>query len=88
MAKSTNVRNKMISKNGGITIPSDIRREYNSFLGGEAVDLEVQDGKIILSPHTPRCMFCDSIEDVKKFEDRQICGACIVRMSKEAKPSD
>ncbi|ADY55116.1 transcriptional regulator/antitoxin, MazE [Syntrophobotulus glycolicus DSM 8271] len=82
------IRNKIISKSGGITIPSDIRREYTSYLGGEAVDLEIQDGKIILSPHAPRCMFCGSIEDIRKFEGRHICGICITRMAKEAKSSD
>lgn len=85
MSKLGNVRSKVISKSGGVTIPSDIRREFNQFLSGEAVDLQVEDGKIILSPHSPRCMFCGAIEDIRTFEGRQICSSCIERMAKEAK---
>ena len=74
---------KVLSKGGGLTIPADIRREYNTFLGGEAVDLNVEDGKLIISPHTPKCMFCSSVNDIGKYQDRYICKTCVTRMVKE-----
>lgn len=70
------IRQKVISKGGSLTIPSDIRREHNAFLGGEAVDMTVEDGKLIIAPHTPRCLFCSGVEDVKKYAGRQICKPC------------
>lgn len=77
------IKHKVISKGGGLTIPADIRREHNAFLGGEAVDLTVQDGKLIIAPHTPKCLFCDSVDGVTKFQGRYICKACVSRMVKE-----
>ena len=76
------VKQKVISKSGGITIPSDIRREYNSFLAGEAVDMHVDDGKLVIAPHTPRCIFCDSMEDVAKHAGKNVCKSCIRAMAK------
>jgi transcriptional pleiotropic regulator of transition state genes len=80
------IRSKRISKNGGLTIPSDIRREYNSFLGGEAVELSMEDGKLVITPHTPRCIFCfcNSVEDVRKFKGKYVCKECIAVMAEEA----
>lgn len=75
------VRSKVISKAGGLTIPSDIRREYNSFLSGEAVDMTVEDGNIVIAPHTPRCIFCKGIEGVGKFKDRNVCKECVTAMA-------
>lgn len=77
------VKHKVISKSGGITIPAAIRREYNNFLGGEAVDIQVEDGKLVIAPHAPRCVFCDSIEGVVKYSKKYVCRACVNRMAKE-----
>lgn len=76
-------RQKVISKGGSITIPSIIRREYNAFLSGEAVDLTVEDGKLIIAPHTPKCLFCNGVENVKKYVGRYLCKSCISNMAKE-----
>lgn len=76
------VKQKVISKSGGLTIPSTIRREYNSFLAGEAVDYHMDDGKLVIAPHTPRCIFCSSIKDVAKHAGKNVCKACIGAMAK------
>lgn len=77
------IKHKVISKSGSLTIPADIRREYNNFLGGEAVDITMEDGKLVIAPHAPKCIFCDSIEDVTKFKGKHACKACISNMAKE-----
>lgn len=77
-------RSKMISKAGGVTIPADIRRDYNAFLSGEAVDISIDDGKLVIAPHTPHCIFCSDIEDVIKFKGKHACRACISGLMKEA----
>lgn len=78
------MKQKVVSKSGSITIPADIRREYNTFLAGEAVDLTVDDGKLIISPHAPRCIFCDSIENVILFKGKNACKGCATELVKEA----
>lgn len=87
MSKLHDIRSKVLSKNGSLTIPSDIRREYN-YLGGEAVDIEIEDGKIIVSPHTPRCMFCGSIKDIREIWGRNFCTGCMEIIAKELRPHD
>lgn len=74
------VKSKVLSKGGSLTIPAEIRREHNSFLGGEAVDITVNDGKLIIAPHTPRCLFCQSIENVGKFKGKNVCKECVTAM--------
>lgn len=76
------IKHKVISKAGGLTIPADIRREYN-FLGGEAVDITIDDGRLIVGPHTPRCLFCRGVEGVRKYMGRNVCQSCVTRMAEE-----
>lgn len=79
-----NTRCKVVSKSGSLTIPADIRREYNAFLGGEAVDIHIQNGKLVIAPHTPRCIFCSDIHEVMMYMDKGVCRGCLKRMVKEA----
>lgn len=75
-------KHKVLSKGGSLTIPADIRREY-SFQGGDAVDITMDDGQIIVSPHTPRCLFCQGQDNVGKHMGRYICRSCVDTMVKE-----
>ncbi|NSW90244.1 MAG: AbrB/MazE/SpoVT family DNA-binding domain-containing protein [Firmicutes bacterium] len=76
------VKHKVISKNGSLTIPAAIRREYNNYLGGEAVDIKVEDGNLVITPHTPRCVFCGKTGDTK-HEGKYICKICISTLFKK-----
>jgi transcriptional pleiotropic regulator of transition state genes len=76
------VKYKVINKSGGLTIPADIRREY-SFGSGEAVDITIYDGQLLIEPHTPRCIFCRGVDDVGKYKDRYVCRLCVTGMAKE-----
>lgn len=76
------VKYKVISKSGSLTIPADLRREYG-YAAGNAVDIAVDDGRIVISPHTPRCMFCQGHEKVGKYMGRYVCRPCVTRMTKE-----
>ncbi|MCL6560890.1 MAG: AbrB/MazE/SpoVT family DNA-binding domain-containing protein [Firmicutes bacterium] len=76
------MKQKIIGKSGGLTIPADIRRLY-SFQGGDAVDISVIDGQLVISPHTPRCIFCQGQENTGKYMGRHICRACVTAMAKE-----
>lgn len=73
------IKTKKIGKSGGITIPSDIRRAIDMDKGA-AVDIEVDAGRLIISKHTPRCMFCETIESVVRHQNNYICGNCIKEM--------
>lgn len=76
------IKHKVISKSGGLTIPSSIRREYN-ILGGDAVDIVIMKGQLVIRPHTPRCVFCKGQEYVGKYMDRYVCQNCVTAMVKD-----
>lgn len=76
------MKTKKINKSGGVTIPSDIRRAIDMDKG-QAVDIEVEKGKVILSKHTPRCMFCKTIERVIRYKNNYICSKCILEMGEK-----
>ena len=82
MLQGSRVKHKVLSKSGGLTIPAEIRREYN-YLGGEAVDITVDEGRLVISPHTPRCIFCHGVENAGKYMGRYVCRSCVAKMAKE-----
>lgn len=76
------IKHKVLSKGGSLTIPAEIRREYN-FVGGEAVDIIVENGQLVVSQHTPRCTFCQGQEQVSKFRGKNVCRTCVSGMLME-----
>ena len=72
---------KKISKAGGLTIPADIRRDYD-FAQGDAVSIVEDDGKLIIQKYNPECFFCGA-HSVKKYKGRYICPKCVAAMVKE-----
>lgn len=75
---------RKISKAGGITIPSDVRRELNIQAGdGFELDVSRSDGSIKLVRYRTRCIFCNDTENVKVFNGKGICRNCMERVDKE-----
>lgn len=70
------MKSKKITKSGGITVPSDIRRASN-LMPGDAVDIEQQGRKIIITPHINKCFICREERDVIAYQDKFFCKACI-----------
>lgn len=77
------IKHKVISKGGGLTIPADVRREHD-FSGGQAVDITVEDGRLVVSQHTPRCTFCQGTDFVVKYKGKHICKPCVGGLVLEA----
>lgn len=75
---------KRVTKSGGVGIPVGLRRELN-VRPGDAMDVySDSSGKIIFSPHLPRCMFCSGTEDVKLYMGKGICRRCAAAAGKGA----
>lgn len=75
---------RKISKAGGITIPSDMRRELG-IQPGDGFELQVNqvNGTINLSRYRTRCIFCEGTENVKTLYGKGICINCMKRVDKE-----
>lgn len=70
------MRSKKITKSGGITIPADMRRSVN-MLAGDAVDIEQDGSKLIISGHIERCFICRAEQDVVIYQGKAVCVDCI-----------
>lgn len=67
---------RKISKNGGITIPSNLRRDLG-IQGKEKIDIQTQEnGDIIIKRIQGTCIFCNSTDDVEAYKGKFICNSC------------
>jgi len=70
------MKSKKLTKAGGMTIPSDLRRELN-LQPGDAVDIDNQGDKLIISAHIDRCFICQEEQDTVKYRGKVFCRQCI-----------
>lgn len=67
---------RKISKSGGVTIPSSMRRDLG-IQGKEKVALITKDnGDILIKRIQGSCVFCKSIENVEPHKGKFICSKC------------
>lgn len=69
---------KKISSHGSVNIPVRVRRELG-IEPKDAMELEVQDGAVVIRPHVPRCVFCGTDEVAGKLYGKAVCRACAGR---------
>ncbi|MGP1567494.1 MAG: AbrB/MazE/SpoVT family DNA-binding domain-containing protein [Peptoanaerobacter stomatis] len=75
------INEKKISKAGGVTIPSGIRRELG-IENGERVKIDVNNaGDIILKRITGSCILCGGNENLIKVDNKYICKGCISKIN-------
>lgn len=75
------INEKKISKTGGITIPSGVRRELG-IENGERVKVDVsENGDIILKRITGTCMMCGGNDELIKLDSKYICKGCISKIN-------
>lgn len=67
---------KKISRSGGITIPSHIRREMG-ISPGEKVEVKADEsGNLVLERVEGSCILCGTHEDLLKVDKVYICESC------------
>ncbi|MFV1970306.1 MAG: AbrB/MazE/SpoVT family DNA-binding domain-containing protein [Acidimicrobiia bacterium] len=65
---------------GRIVVPAETRRLFNIHEGDELA-ISVENGGIVLRKLDAICVFCESDEDVAKFEGRGVCESCRDKIS-------
>ncbi len=66
---------KKVRKSGSVNIPIAMRRDMN-LQPNDALDVQLQNGKIIMTPAAPRCQFCSSQFGIVELQGKHICRAC------------
>ena len=73
--KSTGIV-RTIDSVGRFVIPMELRRTLNITENDAALEVFVDDDKIILRKYSPSCIFCKSLDDVIEFNGQKICKEC------------
>ncbi len=77
--KSTGVVRR-IDELGRIVLPIEIRKNLD-IDNRDAVEIFVDQDKIILKKYEPACVFCGNADNVVSFGGKLVCRDCIVKLS-------
>ncbi|MDD2619532.1 MAG: AbrB/MazE/SpoVT family DNA-binding domain-containing protein [Syntrophomonadaceae bacterium] len=81
MLKSTGVVRK-VDELGRIVIPIELRRTMG-IEEKDALEIYVDNEKIILKKYEPACIFCGNAEDVVNYKGKNICKSCLTEIGKQ-----
>lgn len=81
--KSTGIVRK-VDELGRVVIPIELRRTLG-IEEKDALEIYVDNEKIILKKYEPACIFCGNATDVQHYRGRLVCRECATAMSNRAK---
>ncbi|MEW6446883.1 MAG: AbrB/MazE/SpoVT family DNA-binding domain-containing protein [Bacillota bacterium] len=81
--KSTGIVRK-VDELGRVVIPIELRRTLG-IEEKDALEIYVDNEKIILKKYEPACIFCGNAADVQHYRGRLVCRECAAAMSERAK---
>ncbi|SFH24319.1 transcriptional regulator, AbrB family [Desulfotomaculum arcticum] len=83
MLKSTGIVRK-VDELGRVVIPIELRRTMG-IDEKDALEIYVDNEKIILKKYEPACVFCGNADDVQYYRGKLVCRACTKAMFENAK---
>lgn len=75
MLKTTGMVRKMDNV-GRIVFPAELRKTLD-LAEGDAVEIFVDNNKIVLQKCEPACIFCGCAEDVVVYKSKNVCTKCL-----------
>jgi len=81
MMKSTGVVRK-VDELGRIVIPIELRRTMG-IEEKDALEIYVDNEKIILKKYEPACIFCGNAEEVQNYKGKNICRSCLTDIARQ-----
>lgn len=81
MLKSTGIVRK-VDELGRIVIPIELRRTMG-IEEKDALEIYVDDEKIVLKKYQPACILCGNAEDVINYKGKNLCKSCLLELSKQ-----
>ncbi|MBQ9703959.1 MAG: AbrB/MazE/SpoVT family DNA-binding domain-containing protein [Clostridia bacterium] len=76
---STGITRKL-DELGRIVLPMEIRTKFD-INPKDALEIFIEDDKIILKKYQPCCIFCGSTADNVLFNDKRVCKSCIEKLN-------
>ena len=77
--KSTGMARK-VDALGRIVLPKELR-SLLTIESGDLVAISVDEDRIVLEKVEARCVFCGATTELRDFETKLVCAACVERLS-------
>lgn len=77
--KSIGIARK-VDQLGRIVLPAELRRLFG-IREGDLVEISVDGERIVLAKVEDRCVICGSSDDLREFENKNVCASCRKRIS-------
>lgn len=78
--KSTGIVRKL-DELGRVVIPIELRNQFH-IVEKDAIEIFVDGSSIVLRKFEEHCIFCDTTEELVKYNGKLICKNCINKISK------
>ena len=79
--KSTGVVRRL-DELGRIVLPIEIRKTLD-LQQKDAVEIFIDEDKIILQKYQPACIFCNQVDNIVYFGGKRLCASCIAKMKEQ-----
>ncbi|MGI6413382.1 MAG: AbrB/MazE/SpoVT family DNA-binding domain-containing protein [Syntrophomonadaceae bacterium] len=79
--KSTGVVRK-VDELGRIVIPIELRRTMG-IEEKDALEIYVDNDRIILKKYEPACIFCGNADEVLNYKGKNLCRTCLTELTKQ-----
>lgn len=84
--KSTGIVRK-VDELGRVVLPIELRRTLG-IDEKDALEIYVDDERIILKKYEPACVFCGSADNVQMFRGKNVCVECASAMGQAISTTD
>lgn len=79
--KSTGIVRK-VDELGRVVIPIELRRTLD-IEEKDALEIYVDNDRIVLRKYEPACIFCGNAEGVINYKGKNVCRQCLVEMGQK-----
>ena len=66
---------------GRLVLPPDLCDSLHIERGNDALEIFVDEDKIVLRKYAPACAFCGSFDDLVEYNNVKICKDCVDKIS-------
>ena len=73
---------RKIDERGRVVVPIENRRQLGIAIK-DPIEISVNGDRIILTKHTPKCIFCKNDANVTKVMGKLVCRKCIEELRDE-----
>ena len=79
--KNTGIARK-VDELGRIVLPIELRKQLGITEKTDALEIYVEDGRIILEKVVDTCIFCGSKDDLTEYMGKKVCKNCAAALNR------